>query len=93
MAEIMESVWMVVAGLIVLMHILSPVLKERAEKLVAYVALLLHIPLFIALLLAKAKIELVAVVITLSFFVYILANTIIPYIKKRKNKGEEDSDK
>ncbi len=82
MEETMKLLWMTIAFIIGLLHIVSPLLKEKEEKIISYVALALHVPLFLFLLLSKAKIEVVAIVITLSLLVYILANTIIPYVKK-----------
>lgn len=82
MEEMMKYFWISIAAVIGLLHIVSPLFKEKMEKIVGYVALCLHVPLFVFLLLSKEKIEVVAIVITLSLFLYIIANTLIPFVKR-----------
>lgn len=87
MEEIIKILWIGLASLIGVLHIISPIFKEGVEKIIGYLTLFLHIPLFIALLVAKEKIEVVAITVILSLFVYIVANTLIPFIKRKLNKG------
>ncbi len=91
MVEIMHTVWIAIAAVVCILHIASALTHNKTEKTLSYIALFLHIPLFAALLLAKEKIEIVALVVTISLFVYIVANALVSFFKG-KNRGDDNSD-
>lgn len=91
MQAALTAISIAVYALIVVLHILSVVLCDFAQKIIKIANITLHIALVFLLLFSRVSLDLVALCFVASLFVYTLSSFI--YAKMKKRRASSDASK
>ena len=74
---------------VVAMHFASPALPCRAEKILKYVNLALHVLLYFVMMLCRIPLEEVVLLYLLSLLLYLLSALLFHKMKREEESGEK----